>query len=415
MANYLSSLFALIFTLSLYSQEAMELSPPEYIKSVHFLQDDTILNGVPLIKLGDSFTVGFDDIIGDEAYYYYKISHYNFDWTKSLLNKNNYLNGIDDIRISEDLNSLNTLQRFTNYKVSIPNQNTQGLIVTGNYLFELYNDNEELVFTKKFIVYDNSTTVEAQIKRSRDLSYLHEKQVVQFSIRSNEVIIAPERSLKTLVMQNSNLSTAITSLKPQFIIGDTFTYKYDQEASFFGGNEYWNLDSKDIRNANSSINRIELQDIYHHYLFVHPYRALRPYTYNPDVNGNYVIRNIDATDSDIEADYAWVHFQLDVQEIYDKEVHIYGNFNNYITDHSTLIAFDPEAQAYRGKILLKQGFHNFKYVTKNKDGKIDEGEISGNFDETENEYVVLVYYRGPSDQYDRIIGAGSASSIDITN
>jgi len=216
-------------------------------------------------------------------------------------------------------------------------------------------------------------------------------------------------------MQNNNLSTAITTLKPQFNIGDTFTYKYDQEASFYGGNEYWNLDNKDIRNANSSVNHIELTDIYHHYLFVHPYRALRPYTFNPDINGNYVIRNIDGTDNNIEADYVWVHFQLDVQELYDKEVHVYGNFNNFVIDDSTLINFDYDAKAYRGKILLKQGFHNFKYITKDKNGVIDEGAISGNFDETENEYIVLVYYRAPSDLYDRVIGVGSANSRDITN
>jgi len=415
MINYQNIIFLLLFNLSLFSQKALDLSPPEYIKSVHFLKDGTILNGVPLIKLGDPFTVVFDDIIGDESFYYYKISHYNFDWQPSQLNKNNFLNGIDDIRIDQELNSFNTLQRYTNYKVPIPNQNIKALTVTGNYLFELYNDNQELVFTKKFIIYTNEATVQTQIKRSRNITFLHQKQVVQFNISSNELIISPDRNLKTLVMQNNNLSTAITTLKPQFNIGDTFTYKYDQEASFYGGNEYWNLDNKDIRNANSSINHIELTDIYHHYLFVHTYRALRPYTFNPDINGNYVIRNIDGTDNNIEADYVWVHFQLDVQELYDKEVHVYGNFNNFVIDDSTLINFDYDAKAYRGKILLKQGFHNFKYITKDKNGIIDEGAISGNFDEAENEYIVLVYYRGPSDLYDRVIGAGSANSKDITN
>lgn len=415
MHNYITLYICLLISCSSFSQKALELAPPEYIKTVHFLQNGEIMNGVPLIKLGDSFTVVFDDIIGDEAFYYYKISHYNFDWTPSQLAKNNYMDGIDDIRIQTDINSLNTLQIFTNYSLTIPNQNTQRLKVTGNYLFELYNDNEELVFTKKFIIYSNEATVQVQIKRSRDLKYLREKQVVQFNIKSNELIIAPERNLRTLVMQNNNLSTAITNLKPQFNIGETFTYKYDKEASFLGGNEYWNLDNKDIRNANSTVNTIELLDIYNHYLFMHPYRALRPYTYNPDVNGNFVVRNIDATNSTIEADYVWTHFELNIREIKNKEVHIYGNFNNYVTDASTLLTYDNRTSTYKLKYLLKQGFYNFKYVTKSKDGSIDQGEISGSFDETENEYIVLVYYRGPSDLYDRVIGAGSANSVNITN
>lgn len=415
MRTFITLLTCLVFSFSGISQKAMELSPPEYIKTVHFLQSNEILNGVPLIKLGESFTVVFDDIIGDEAFYYYKISHYDFDWTPSRLAKNNYMEGIDDVRIQTDLNSLNTLQIFTNYKVTFPNQNTQALRATGNYLFELYNDNEELVFTKKFIIYTNEATVQAQIKRSRDLNFLHQKQVVQFSIKSKELIIAPERNLKTMVIQNSNLNNTITNLKPQFNIGETFTYKYDKEASFWGSNEYWNLDSKDIRNANSTVNNIELKDIYNHYLFIHPYRALRPYTYNPDVNGNFVIRNIDANDNSIESDYVWTHFELNVREIRNKEVHLYGNFNNYMTDYNTLMTYDRKTATYKIKYLLKQGFYNFKYVTKSKDGTIDEGEISGNFDETENEYLILVYYRGPSDQADRIIGVGSANSKDITN
>ena len=203
MRIYITTLILLLTVFPLFSQKAMELDPPEYIKTVHFLKDGEVLNGVPLIKLGESFSVVFDDVIGDEAFYYYKISHYNFDWTPSQLTKNNYMIGIDDIRITTDLNSLNTLQMFTNYSLTIPNQNTQGLKVTGNYLFELYNDNEELVFTKKFIVYNNEAVVQAQIKRSRDLRFIQQKQVVQFDIKSNELIISPERNLKTCLLYTS--------------------------------------------------------------------------------------------------------------------------------------------------------------------------------------------------------------------
>jgi hypothetical protein len=50
-----------------------------------------------------------------------------------------------------------------------------------------------------------------------------------------------------------------------------------------------------------------------------------------------------------------------------------------------------------------------------KDGSIDEGFFSGNFDKTENEYQVLVYFRDLGSRYDKIIGLGSANSINITN
>ena len=302
MRSLLIVLFLFTSFQALFSQ-AIDLTPPEYIKTVHFVQDGKVLNGIPIIELGAPFTLKFDDIIGDEAFYYYKISHYNFDWTPSKLTKNNYMEGLDNIRITNVLNSLNSLQIYTHYEVTIPNQNTQALTVTGNYMIEIYDENEALLFNKKFIVYRNNSTVQVSIKRSRDLNYVREKQVVRFNIAPKELIINADKNLKTVVIQNGNLKTAITNLKPQFTIGNAFSYRYDQEASFWGGNEYWNLDNKDLRNANASVAKIELLEIYNHYLFTHPYRALRPYTYNPDINGNYIIRNIDAYERDIEADY----------------------------------------------------------------------------------------------------------------
>jgi len=66
-------------------------------------------------------------------------------------------------------------------------------------------------------------------------------------------------------------------------------------------------------------------------------------------------------------------------------------------------------------LKLKQGFYNYKYVVVNEYDEISHGEVSGNYDETENDYKVLVYYRGYGYRYDRVIGMGQASSINITN
>ncbi len=40
--------------------------------------------------------------------------------------------------------------------------------------------------------------------------------------------------------------------------------------------------------------------------------------------------------------------------------------------------------------------------------------IDGNFI-NRNEYIVLVYYRGGAERYDRIIGIGRANSTEIKN
>ena len=51
----------------------------------------------------------------------------------------------------------------------------------------------------------------------------------------------------------------------------------------------------------------------------------------------------------------------------------------------------------------------------NAQGKLEEGVISGDFYETENNYKVLVYYRDLGARYDRIVGFGEGTSTQIGN
>src|SRR5690606_27174945 len=130
--------------------------------------------------------------------------------------------------------------------------------------------------------------------------------------------------------QNNNLNTAISNLKPQYTIGNQLIYKYNTESSFWGGNEYLFFENKDVRAANTGIRAIDLQELYHNYLFTNVERANKPYTYNPDINGNYVTTVVDAQVATIEADYVCVHVSLVlIDALCIKNMHVYGNFNNY--------------------------------------------------------------------------------------
>ncbi|MDH7445089.1 type IX secretion system plug protein [Aquimarina sp. 2201CG14-23] len=399
------------------AQEVIEeVNPPEFIKTIQLFGNEEF-SGTPILKLGEPLSLGFDDINGDETDYYYKITHYNFDWTPSVLYKNEYLNGFDDIRIVTYENSFNTLQMYSHYTLRIPNEDTKGLKVSGNYMIEIYDDNDEIVFSRKFIVYESLANVKVYTKRSRDLKFINSKQSVQFEISSpNEILKNPKRTVKTLVIQNNDIKNAITDLVPQFTIANSLVYKYDVESSFWAGNEFLFFDTKEVRASTANIRKIELQDIYHNHLYTDIVRGNRNYTYYPDINGSFVVRNLRAENSNTEADYVWMHFSLECYEPLDNgEIHLYGNFNNYVIDESTRLTFDAENAIYYTKKLFKQGFNNYKYVLVRPDGTIDPGFISGNFDETENEYMVIPYYRAPGARYDRVIGKGIGNSRNITN
>ncbi len=409
-------LVILQFLLPKVSAQIIEKIEPFHIRTVQF-QGNTEQSELPVIRLGERLMLSFDDINGTEEDYYYRITHHNFDWSESDLSKGEFLDGFDDVRIENYLNSLNTLQLYSHYTLSIPNRETRGLRKSGNYLISIYNYDGDLVFTRKFMVVEEQVSVGVEIRRSRDLRHIETKQSVNFFIDSpDQLLINPKQNVKTLVLQNSNIKTAITDLKPQYTMGSQLIYRYDEESSFWAGNEFLNFDNKEARVANVGIRNVELNDLFDHYLFTQLSRADRPYTYFPDINGNFVIRAFNAQNSAIEAEYIRMHFALQYfEDIGDKEIHIYGNFNNWTIDESTYMRYDERTDTYRNSRLFKQGFYNYKYVLVDRDGSIDEGAISGNFWQTENDYTVLVYYRGPGERYDRIIGRGRANSSIITN
>lgn len=409
-------LFCLAFPLFSIAQVAEELNPPDFIKTITF-KSNTTQGQLPILKLGEPLLLEFDALTGNEEDFYYVIEHFNFDWTPSNLVKSEYLKGLDNQRILNYGNSFNTYQIYSHYNLRIPNSQTRGLLKSGNYMISIYDDYDELMFSRKFMIYEDILNVGVSVKRSRDVKRIAEKQSVDIVITTDGTNLNnPTETIKTLIVQNNNLNTAISDLKPQYTLGNELIYRYDTESAFWGGNEYLFFENKDVRAANIGVQFIELKELYNNYLFTNISRKNRPYTYNPDINGNFLVTVIDRDNPDVEADYVKVHFSLLHDEIKNKDIHIYGNFNAFTIEPMTKMEYNPESKRYESILLLKQGFYNYKYVAVDKEtGELDEGAISGNFWETENNYKVLVYYRDLGARFDRLIGFGEATSVNISN
>ncbi|MFN3753373.1 DUF5103 domain-containing protein [Flavobacterium sp.] len=410
-------LFGFLFFFStIFAQVEKEIAPPYNIKTVSFVQNGQ--NAIPMFRLGDSFQFMFDDLYGNEANYFYTITHCDYDWKPSQLAKAEYLNGFDDQRIQDYTNSLTTLQLYSHYRLSFPNRFTQ-FRVSGNYVIKILNDDKEVVFSKKFILYEELVSVPMQVRRPRTLAVTNQKHNLDFAIKSATINFqSPLKNVKVLLLQNGKFDNAITNIVPQYTIGNDLIYKYDTETQFWAGNEYLFFENKDIRAANNSIARIDSKGgIYNAYLYRAEARANMPYTYYPDINGNFIVKNIGAQNSEIEADYAWVFFSLSAPSYYGKKpIYVNGMFNNFALSEENKMEYNAEKGVYEKAIMIKQGFTNYQYVIADSKGVIDEeNAIDGNFIQTENNYFALVYYRENNQRYDRIIGKGIANSIDITN
>ena len=399
-----------------FAQMEKEIDPPFNIKTITFVQNNQ--NSIPLFRLNEPFEIQFDDLYGNEANYYYEIVHCNYDWKHSDLSKNEYLQGFDGIRIQEYTNSLNTLQLYSHYRIGFPNKNTQ-LLVSGNYMIKILNEDREVVFARKFMIYEDLVSVPMQIKRARTLNTIDYKQNIDFSIKSPNLLFqSPLQNVKVLLLQNGKLNEAISNIKPMYTVGNDLIYKYDSETQFWGGNEFLYFENKIIRAATNFIAKIDSNNgVYNTHLYTNNARTNQAYTYNPDANGNFIPLNANALNNAIEADYSWVFFTLSAPSFYEKKnIYVNGMFNNYAISDENKMDYNPEKGIYEKAIMIKQGFTNYQYVVADENKKIDyENAIDGNFSQTENNYFAIIYYRENNQRYDRIIGKGVANSQDITN
>ncbi len=409
-------LFFLFSTCFLFSQNSIEQEPPFNIKTISFRVNGS--NVIPFFKLGETFELSFDDLYGDEADYYYTITQYNYDWSSpSDLAKVEYLNGVDNQRIITYENSFNTLQLYSHYKQVFPNRFNQ-ITKSGNYLISILNDEREIVFSRKFVIYEEQVNVGLLVRRARDFDSLDGKQNIEITINYGDKILQnPIQNVKVTIFQNGNWKTSISNIKPQFTLGSELIYRYNKETQFWGGNESYSIDNKIIRGTNNTVAKVTSgENIYNTYLYVNTPRRNQPYTYFPDINGNFFIQNINSVNSQIESDYSWVYFALNTPNMLDKNIYIVGMFNNYNLSDDYKMEFNKNSGFYEKAILLKQGFTNYQYVVTDKSGKIDnQNAIDGNFFQTENNYTAIVYYRGNNDRYDRVIGITNTNSEVIKN
>lgn len=391
-------LFFLFFSTSFFAQN---------IKSIQLrpLQEDNYSSIVPL---GTLLELSFDDLDADSKNYNYRIEHMTHDWQKSRLLSSQYIDGFDENSILSVTNSFNTFQNYTHYAVKIPNINSV-ITKSGNYLISVINDYDEVVFSRKLVLYENETTVAVNVSRSRNTKTINTQQTVEFTVNHpNLRINNPSQEINVVILKNENWNEKIIDLQPTFFKQNQLQYTYTNQTNFWGGNEYLNFDSKFIRNKSLNVVKIEMRDIFHHYLYPFTFEENKSYRYNPDINGQFVIRTLEASNPNTEADYAMMHFTLFADEPFaEKEVYVYGAFNNFNINEENKLFYNFEDKSYQGAFLLKQGFYNYTFATVDKNEIIDTNEINGTYFQTENEYTVLVYYKPFGGLYDRVVGVGT--------
>lgn len=378
----------------------------QQIKSIQLkpLQKKTYSSIVPL---GSILELSFDDLDADSKNYQYKIKHMTSDWKESRMLTSQYIDGFDQNTILEVTNSFNTLKNYTHYSVQIPNINSV-ITKSGNYLLSVLDPYDNIIFSRKFVLYESKAIVGVSVERSRSTKTVNTQQTIQLSVNYPSLQINnPGQEINVVLLKNENWNEKINNLNPTFFKSNQLLYTYKNKTNFWGDNEYYNFDTKILRNRSVGIQRIEKKDVFHHYIQPLLYNEFKKYTYFPDINGQFLIRTLEGNNNKTEADYAMMHFSLEVETPFkEKELYVFGAFNNFEITKENRMYFDISSNTYKANFLLKQGFYNYSFATVGINKKINLREVNGSFYQTENQYTAIVYYKAFGGIYERVIGVG---------
>ncbi len=382
----------------------------DFIKSVVFSNG---VNQNPILELGKSFRVSFDDLEADQKDYKYLIEHCDYNWNKTDLQITNFLDGYNSFEINNFENSFNTYQNYTHYSFDMPNQFSR-IKTSGNYLLTVLNSYDEICLQRRFVIYEPLVTVRASVKRDRNIKNIQKKQVVNFSVVHPDIRINnPKQELKISILQNNDWNLERKNLVPLFYRNNEIVYNYNEESSFYGNNEFLNFDTKNVRGSNIFIARTVIENQqFHSYLYATIARRFMPYTYFPDINGGFTIRTLNGSNAAIESEYNNVHFALESKGIDPSKdnIYVYGAFNNYAFTEENRMKYNDISGDFETVINLKQGFYNYTYVTKKETAPVALHKVSGSFQETENDYTIVVYYKPYGAVLGKVIGITTVNS-----
>ncbi len=374
----------------------------------------------PIINLnsGEQIALSFDDLDSDQKRYTVSFIHCNSDWTPSDLMISEYLEGFFDLNFINFSYSMNTLQKYTHYSVSFPQQNIK-FTKSGNYLAYVYlNDNKkDLVLSRRIMVYDNRVTMAHTFRQTNGDDDQFAKQHIDFNIYfSGYDITNPFVDLKVNITQNNRWDNSVTNIKPTFIGGNQLTYSLDDASTFNGGNEFRFFDIRSMKFYTEKVKEIYRDENLKNHIVLYPedIRTTKPYLFYNDFNGNFLIKNRDSQgNQDIEADYVYVDFFLPyLNPEAGGNFYVMGKLTDWRMNKKSKMTYNYKRFGYETQLYLKQGFYNYMLLLSNDSKKGgDETVLEGNHWETENDYNICVYHRKIGTYYDQLIGYKKINSL----
>lgn len=359
----------------------------------------------PYMPLGgrQHIVIEWDEMSHDYKRYIYHIDHCDWNWqpTDGIF-ESDFLEGLNDQLIEDFEKSFNTTQIYTHYWLSIPNKQLK-LRLSGNYRLRIYEedadrDEDPPVLEARFCLYEKTASISTQLSSNTDIDFNRDHQQMTLAVGYGTLsVVDPMRELKVIVMQNRRWDCRIEGLVPNVRRVNGIEFTHNRQLIFPAGSEYYRFEILDVHRTATGVDRIDwFEPYYHATLFAQ--QPANTYSYIEDQNGVYVLRSADDYDDATTAEYVVVHFFLKSPRLQGGDVYVSGQWTGQTFNPDCRMEYDDIRQEYHADVLLKQGYYSYEYLQ--QDGLTTR--TMGSFFETENEYQVLVYYRGQGARYDRL-------------
>lgn len=416
-------LFFLFMLFLVGSSLAQRLPDQVYLSNIKTVKlnrfGDPLSYPVLALNSSDQLELNYDDLDGGVKNYYYTLTLCNVDWTPAQLSYFDYVKGYSQVRINTYRNSSISLTRYTHYQATLPDRNCQP-IKSGNYLLKVFlnGDTSQLAFTKRFLVVESKLSVAVQVTQPFNQEYFqtHHRFQVQVDTRNFDVRY-PQQQIRVEILQNYRWDNKLTLTMPTFTRQDLLQYSNENEMLMPAGKEYRWLNIRSFRLLGDRISKQQNTDSSFS-LFVKEDQSRLPkqYFFYKDNNGLFINETIETINPFWNADYAKVHFSYRPTNSLPREAGdlvVFGELTNYGKDPDATLVYNPQKGVYETDLFLKQGYYDYQYALK----EIKSGSIRFNSSlteqdawETENVYLVLVYFRPLGGRYDELVSVRQVSS-----
>lgn len=420
-----STLVSFIYTDMTLSTHIRKLIPaalllvPMMLHAQWFGSESDMINTLRAISNGDwerpqiitldsdeTIEFSFDEMSHQYHRFTYHITHCDAQWKPSDLIESEYMNGFNDQPIENWENSLNTTFDYTHYSLTLPNDDVT-LKLSGNYRLSISEDGKEVAWFR-FMIVEDRHNLSATVDGNTDIDSHKSHQQVNMSVSLNGLNVThPESEIYTVVMQNRRFDNAVLNPKPTYNAGNRLTYGHCRDLIFPAGNEFRRFEIVNMYDYFKNVDRVTFHDPYYHADLIEDTRH-HAYTFDYDHNGRYLIRYNQASNSDTEADYMFVHFSLASEPMTGGKLYVSGHFNGGSLTSKYEMEYNSREKAYQATVLLKMGAYDYQYLWVPDDETAGQTEpAEGDWYETKNEYLILLYYRQRGSRYDRLISTMS--------